>query len=117
MENFSTPRTALVPRATNLATLAVVAAAMWWSGAQRPVDPSPMASARSAAEASPTAALPLQQSTGLTAPSSVAAAPVSMPNAANTAPVQANGFWAAQTAANIARDGLQAVGFKTGSQR
>lgn len=38
MENFSTPRAALVPRAVNLATLAVVVAATWWSGAQRPAE-------------------------------------------------------------------------------
>ena len=36
MENFSTPRPALLPRAANLATLAVLACATWWSAAQRP---------------------------------------------------------------------------------
>jgi len=36
MENFSTPRQPLVPRLTNLATLAVVVSATLWSNAQRP---------------------------------------------------------------------------------
>ena len=38
MENFSTPRDALVPRLTNLLTIAVVLGAMAWSGAHRPVE-------------------------------------------------------------------------------
>lgn len=38
MENFSTPRDALVPRLTNLLTIAVVFGAMAWSSAHRPVD-------------------------------------------------------------------------------
>lgn len=36
MENFPTKRLQLVPRVANLATLAVVVSATWWSGAQRP---------------------------------------------------------------------------------
>jgi hypothetical protein len=36
MEKISTPSKTLLPRTTNLATLAVVVAATWWSGAQRP---------------------------------------------------------------------------------
>jgi len=38
MENFSTRRVALVPRLTNLLTIAVVLGAMGWSGAHRPVE-------------------------------------------------------------------------------
>ena len=37
MENFPTKRQHLIPLVTNLATLAVVVSATWWSGAQRPV--------------------------------------------------------------------------------
>ena len=36
MENFPTKRQHLIPLVTNLATLAVVVSATWWSGAQRP---------------------------------------------------------------------------------
>ena len=106
MENFSTPRMAVLPRATNLATLAVVVAATWWSGAQRPAGPVPMAQASIAASQS--AALPVQQTTSL-APSET--------TATTTPPAQSHVFWPAQAAANIARDGLQAVGFKTTGQR
>jgi hypothetical protein len=112
MENFSTNRPALVPRATNLATLAVVVAATWWSGAQRPMDPLPLARTTPAVEAGHLAALPMQQSAEL-----AAAAPAALPNAANTTPVQSSVFWPAQAAVNVAREGLQAVGFRTGSQR
>lgn len=38
MENFSTPRDALVPRLANLLTLAVMLGAVGWSGAHRPVE-------------------------------------------------------------------------------
>ena len=37
MENFSTPKQAALPWFADLATLAVVVGATWWSGAQRPV--------------------------------------------------------------------------------
>ena len=37
MENFPTKRQHLIPLVTNLATLAVVVSATWWSGAQRPM--------------------------------------------------------------------------------
>lgn len=36
MESISTNRNTRLPWATNLATLAVVISATWWSGAQRP---------------------------------------------------------------------------------
>lgn len=36
MENFSTPQRAILPWVANLATLAVVVAAIGWSGEQRP---------------------------------------------------------------------------------
>lgn len=38
MENFSTPRVALVPHLTNLLTLAAVVGAVAWSGVHRPVE-------------------------------------------------------------------------------
>ncbi len=38
MENFSTPRSALVPHLTNLLTLAVMVGAVAWSGVHRPVE-------------------------------------------------------------------------------
>ena len=39
MENFSTPPRAALPWIANLATLAVVVAAIGWSGEQRPAAP------------------------------------------------------------------------------
>ncbi len=36
MENFSTPRQPLLPWVANVATLAVMVAATWWSSGQRP---------------------------------------------------------------------------------
>ena len=66
MENFSTPRAALVPRAVNLATLAVVVAATWWSGAQRPAEQPALAQQSvPAASPSPATAPAAQQATGL----------------------------------------------------
>ena len=66
MENFSTPRAALVPRAVNLATLAVVVAATWWSGAQRPAE-QPALAQQSVPAASPATAPAAPQATGLQA--------------------------------------------------
>ena len=37
MENFPTPRRAVLPWAANIATLLVMVSATWWSSAQRPV--------------------------------------------------------------------------------
>ena len=39
MENFPTPRRQLLPWAANVATLAVMVAATWWSSDQRPANP------------------------------------------------------------------------------
>ena len=107
MENFSTHQPAVLPRATNLATLAVVVAATWWSGAQRPTGPAPMAQVAVTSAAAQSAALPVQQTASLTPAGATA----------TTTPTQSSVFWPAEAAANIARDGLQAVGFKTASQR
>lgn len=57
MENFSTPRQAAVPWIANLATLAVVVAAIGWSGGQRPDVPTAAAAAPAGAvQTAPTAA-------------------------------------------------------------
>ena len=45
MENISTPQRAALPWIANLATLAVVVAAIGWSGAQRPDAPTTAAAA------------------------------------------------------------------------
>ena len=97
MENFSTPRMALLPRATNLLTVAVLAAAPWWSGAQRPVDPATLATQAEAAVNTATAARPQRQ------PDAAAQA-----GAAAPWPAQGN---------TLARDGLQAVGYKPQATR
>lgn len=49
MESISTKRRARLPWATNLATLAVVVVATWWSGAQRPAQ-APIAQINSATQ-------------------------------------------------------------------
>lgn len=89
MENFSTTRVAMLPRAANLATLAVVVAATWWSGAQRPADRATLDI--QAATRATTAAAPRQ--------------PANLPAAEGAAnwPVQAT---------TLPRDGLQAVGYQ-----
>jgi hypothetical protein len=87
MENFSTPRAALVPRAVNLATLAVVVAATWWSGAQRPAEQPALA----------------QQS--IPAVGTSLATPPAAPQATV---VQTTTMW---------RDGLQAVGYQPRATR
>lgn len=95
METFSTPRVALLPQATNLVTVAVLVAATWWSGAQRPVDPATL-TAQAGAPAT-TAARP-HRPLEATAPA----------DAASPWPAQGNG---------LARDGLQAVGYQTRTTR
>jgi len=98
MENFSTSQVALLPRAANLATLAVVALATWWSGAQRPASQPVLASSTTATAG--TAALPLQQAAEL----------ASIPSAVG------NANWPVQAAA-VPRDAIQAVGFAPRTQR
>lgn len=95
MENFSTPRVALLPQATNLVTVAVLVAATWWSGAQRPAD-----QAAQAAQAAPNVTTAAQ-------PQRPAAFPA---QAGATSP------WPAQVNA-LARDGLQAVGYQPHATR
>ena len=59
MENISTPQRAALPWIANLATLAVVVAAIGWSGAQRPDAPTTAAAATvPTATATATAAAP-----------------------------------------------------------
>ena len=98
MENFSTSHGSLLPRAANLATLAVVVLATWWSAAQRPASQPDLASAVTAKAA--TAALPLQQAAEL----------ASVPTAEGSA------RWPVQAAA-VPRDAIQAVGFAPRTQR
>ena len=95
MEKNSTSRTALLPRTTNLATLAVVVAATWWSGAQRPT---------AQAELAASARTPATQAVGATV---VSRQPASLAANAGTA------GWPAQAATAVTRDGLQIVSFQT----
>ena len=95
MESFSTDRMALLPRAANVATLAVFVTATWWSSAQRPVEQA--AQAPGAAAQRTAAALPL-------------------PRAADLAEVDTTAGWPAQSNA-ATRDGLQAVGYQARATR
>ena len=88
MENFSTPRAALLPRAVNLATLTVVVAATWWSGEQKP------------------AAQPLLAQHGVTA-----IVPSAAPQMAGTSAKDSNAPWPMHTT-SLLRDGLQPVGYQ-----
>ncbi len=92
MENFSTTRAALLPRAANLATLAVVVAATWWSGAQRPLAQDPLASQ---------AAQPATRQAA---------------DQAATAGTASTARWPVQTT-SLPRDGLQPVGFQARATR
>lgn len=107
MEKKSTPRADLLPRATNLATLATVVAAMWWSGAQRPEGLTDLAitelAVTEAAAASPSTHAPARQQLVLLSSTTTEDA---------TAAVAA---WPAQATAMV-RDGLQAVGYQTRSR-
>jgi hypothetical protein len=91
MENFSTPRRATLPWIANLATLAVVIAAIGWSGEQRPDLPAAAASA---------------------APAAAGITPVVEHSAAKQSGAN-QGRWPAKTTARSI-DGLQAVGYTPG---
>jgi hypothetical protein len=103
MEKISTRRADLLPRTANLATLAVVVAAMWWSGAQRPAGQA-MLAASDAVPAAPSSLV----TTDAPAPRQLA-----LPSATTTPATTALATWPAQAATTIARDGLQAVGYQT----
>lgn len=108
MENFSTPHQALVPRIANLATLAVVVAATWWSGAQRPADSSAEAVLQTPV------LIPVQATQ-----QSTQAAPALLPAVppANLAtPATAQTLWTTQNQA-LRHDGLQAVGYSAAARR
>ncbi len=107
MEKNSTTRAALLPRAANLATLAVVMAATWWSGAQRPIAQPALAGGDQAGAVEVADARLQRPATALTTSPTVAAATTTA--AAVT--------WPAQAATTIARDGLQAVGYQTRAPR
>ncbi|MDH4393803.1 MAG: hypothetical protein QE285_20555 [Aquabacterium sp.] len=92
MENFSTLRAAVLPRATNLLTVAVLVAATWWSGTQRPAD-QPALAAQATASATQAQTLP----------------GIATPAAAST-------LWPAQATA-LPRDGVQAVGYQPRTTR
>ena len=96
MENFSTPPLASVPRLANVATLAIVLVATWWSGAQRPLA-TPIAVAVTSSS---------QSSTVSIQPAVVSVAPVA--NGQNR--------WPSQTTA-MPLDGLQAVGYQPATRR
>jgi hypothetical protein len=96
MENFSTPRPTLVPRLANLATLAVVVLATWWSNAQRPAD---VAAESALSTPAPQLIVPVQQ------------APAAAPT-----PGAIQAHWPSKTTA-LPRDGLQAVGYPTATRR
>lgn len=98
MEKISTPRADLLPRAANLATLVVVASAMWWSGAQRPAGQPVIAVSDS---------LPAAQVASATAPRPLAV------TATTGGATAVAATWPAQAATTIARDGLQPVGYQT----
>ena len=97
MENFSTPRQPLVPRLTNLATLAVVVSATMWSNAQRP------ATAPSEAKLAVPAAAQ-KHPAGTQQPAVAPAQGATLVN------------WPAHNTA-IPRDGLQAVGYTPAARR
>lgn len=96
MENFSTPHPTLVPRLANLATLAVVVAATWWSNAQRPVD------------------APAEAALGKPAPRLIV--PVQQAPAVAPTPGATQAHWPSTTTA-LPRDGLQAVGYLPAARR
>ncbi|MBL8351450.1 MAG: hypothetical protein JNL87_14205 [Burkholderiaceae bacterium] len=95
MENFSTPQRSATPWIANLATLAVVLAAIGWSSEQRPVG-----SATDAAATMP-------------------AAPHALPaldSAAQPLPTATQARWPMQTTA-VAVEGVQVVGLQSSKLR
>jgi hypothetical protein len=92
MENFSTPQRAALPWIANLATLAVVVAAIGWSGEHRP-------------DAPVAAAL-------VVAPAAAQSTPVAGQETA-VQPSAQPGRWPAKTTTRSI-DGLQAVGYTPG---
>ncbi len=92
MENFSTPPRASLPWIANLVTLAVVTAAISWSGMQRPAETAPAAAAR--------------------APAAKQVAPVADHGVLPRDAAQPR-RWPDQTTARSI-DGLQAVGYSPG---
>lgn len=107
MEKISTPRAALLPRAANLATLAVVVAATWWSGAQRPVGQAMLATADTPPATTTADASVQRQPAMLTATAA----------ATSTGAAIAATTWPAQAATSIAREGLQAVSYQARTHR
>ena len=93
MENFSTPRQPLVPWAANVATLAVMVAATWWSSDQRPAN-----AVQAEAPVSPSTGSSLQARQPIAAP-----APSTHTGATPTR-------WPAQTTSRQG-DGIQPVSF------
>ena len=96
MEIISTPHVALLPRVANLLTLAVVVAATWWSGTQRPPIQPAMAVA-----GSPTAVAAPQPKTNETTVGTGTSHTANWPAEASLLP----------------RDGLQIVGYRPRIQR
>jgi len=93
MENFSTTHRSLVPWVANIATVAVVLSATWWSNTQRPTTAAGEAALHAPATA-PTGAPSTQ--------------PTAAPAQGNSPANPAN--WPLQTT-SVTRDGLQAVSF------
>jgi hypothetical protein len=89
MENFPTPQRQMLPWVANVATLAVMVAATWWSSDQRPDDP--------------------VQAATVAMPSPVAMPPVHQPVVA-PAPAATQAIWPAQTT-SLQGDGLKPVSY------
>ncbi len=110
MENFSTTHQTLVPRIANLATLAVVVAATWWSGAQRPTHPT----AETALQAPVLIPVQATEESAHTVPALLPTAPPA--DQATPAPATPQTLWTTKNQA-LHHPGLQAVGFSATSQR
>jgi len=108
MEKISTPREALLPRATNLLTLTVVVMATWWSGAQRPAAEPALATAPGATVG---AAQPQAKALSATSSRIGSSATVTTSNPGN-----ATAAWPVDISI-LPRDGLQIVGYRASIQR